>query len=456
MNYEKYYSKNIEKLYYFQNKLIHNFNKNNIIDFNISSEERINLTHLDVYSIDPENCEDVDDAFSYFEDNNKKYIVIHIADPTDHIKLFSNEFNSIIEKSFTRYPSNRKPIHLMTKNILDKSTLHENIYGNVKKALSLIIEFNENNELNYNNTIFYFTIIKVKSENKLSYNNVPQNNFVIKNCLKLSEFIFPNLIYNNSTKYEVKFKNNSPYFYKNNELECKYKKMIAKFAIFSNNYIAYLLKKHLNNDHIIFRKCPVINSEELSKHSVNFNDFMYFILNNNISADYDNINSNHDLLQLDEYLHMTSPIRRSVDCVIHYLLKSIYLNIKIPFNENEISTIINQSNIVNKKLKKIQFRDNKFRFLHALEKDLINHDVNYYKLQFYISSFKKPYLNIIIYQLNNESIYLSYTLKINNNIINNNLINVYHNCFINKVNCCNFYDEGSLPDLDLYILSLLS
>ena len=49
MNYEKYYSKNIEKLYYFQNNLIHNFNENNIIDFNISFEERINLTHLDVY-----------------------------------------------------------------------------------------------------------------------------------------------------------------------------------------------------------------------------------------------------------------------------------------------------------------------------------------------------------------------------------------------------------------------
>ena len=80
MNYEKYYSKNIEKLYYFQNNLIHNFNENNIIDFNISFEERINLTHLDVYSIDPENCEDVDGTFSYFEDDDKKFVVIHIAD----------------------------------------------------------------------------------------------------------------------------------------------------------------------------------------------------------------------------------------------------------------------------------------------------------------------------------------------------------------------------------------
>ena len=128
MNYEKYYSKNIEKLYYFKNNLIHNFYENNIIDFNISFEERINLTHLDVYSIDPENCEDVDDAFSYFEDDDKKFIVIHIADPTDHIKLFSDEFNTIIEKSFTRYPSNRKPIHLMNKNILEKSTLHEYLW----------------------------------------------------------------------------------------------------------------------------------------------------------------------------------------------------------------------------------------------------------------------------------------------------------------------------------------
>ena len=101
MKHEKFYSKYIEKLY--GTKDIHdeyyneNYNEDDPIDdpnpnhenisnkYNINDNERIDLTHLEVYSIDPEGCEDVDDAFSYYEKDDFKYIVIHIADPTQYI-----------------------------------------------------------------------------------------------------------------------------------------------------------------------------------------------------------------------------------------------------------------------------------------------------------------------------------------------------------------------------------
>jgi exoribonuclease R len=440
--YEYYYRKNIEKLYNKEDN--YELKEGDIIEDKI---ERVDLTHLEIYSIDPENCEDVDDTFSYNEDELNKYVGIHIADPTSIIDSKSDLFKNIIEKAFTNYPSNRKPKHLMPNIILNKCSLHENEYGNIKNAISLIIRFDKKNH--YKDSSLYFSKIKVKIENKLSYNNVPENNNNIKECLKLSYELLPNLVYNNDIKLEIKYKDGKPYFHKNSEKELEYKKMIAKFAVFTNNYVAYLLKKHLENDYIIFRNCPIINKME---NIDNFNDFMNFILNNNVKADYNNKNSNHDILELNEYLHMTSPLRRSVDCVIHYILKSIINQDELPFTKNEIEEIINKSNIINKKLKKIQFNDNKFRLLHTME---LNNE-NQYKIGFYISSYMKPYVNIIIYKLNDYNIYISYTLKnVFNKTFNNDLLNKKYEINIDEINCCNYYDIGKLPQLDNFIYNII-
>jgi len=460
-NPEKYYTKNIEKLYGHKRQIEKDIyllteNKQHYNPFHIN--DRIDLTHLNVYSIDPENCEDVDDAFSYYQKDNHQYIVIHIADPTHYISKDSILFKDIIEKSFTKYPSNTKPIHLMPDEILNLSSLHQNIYGNVKNAISIIIEFDKNNQIDYNNILIYFSKIKVDIQNKLSYNNIPKNNHEILKCLELSDYIFPNLTYHNDNQLEIKYYNNIPHFYHNHKNELEYKKMIAKFAILSNNYVGYLLKKHLSNKHIIFRHCNN-NNQELNNID-NFKDFIHFLLNNDISASYNNQYSNHDLLEVKEYLHMTSPLRRTTDCIIHYLLKSIYLNIEIPFTENEIKSIIDNSNTIHKKLKKIQFKDNKFRLFQTMEYNLNHQNKKYYHIEFYISSFYKPYINIIIFKLDAYHIYISYTLKkdnIDNNLINtlDNIMNKNYNCNIYQVNCCNHYDENCLPDLDQFIFKLI-
>ena len=52
-----------------KNTFINNFT-NNFIN-NCDNINRIDLTHLEVISIDPPNCTDVDDAFSIWSENNK-------------------------------------------------------------------------------------------------------------------------------------------------------------------------------------------------------------------------------------------------------------------------------------------------------------------------------------------------------------------------------------------------
>ena len=165
--FESFYSKNIEKQYYFSYKIDDILRKNkNKLFINVEDNERIDMTQLQVYSIDPSNCQDVDDAFSFYEDDNNKYICVHIADPTEHIPLYSDLFYETIERAQTRYPSNRQPVHMLEKTILEKSTLHENKYGSIKKAITIIMQFDENNNLCFDKTSLYFSIICVNHEHK--------------------------------------------------------------------------------------------------------------------------------------------------------------------------------------------------------------------------------------------------------------------------------------------------
>lgn len=467
MNTNTYYNKNIKKLYY-ENFI--NYELDDMLSF-YDNIPYTDLSYLNVYSIDPEGCEDVDDAFSYeYNSKNKEqYIYIHIADPTKYIDINSQNFDKIIFNAFTRYPSNNNPLHLMPKNILEKSSLHENKEGCKKDAITIKLVFDNKNNLLDNKTKILFTKLKVNKDYKFAYNNVPIENKEIKSCLNLSNHILKDLIYNN-TSIEIKYRNKNPYFYTTSLNELKYKKMIAKFAIYSNNFVAYYLKNKLDSNHIIFRTCPVFKDNNiLQDKSISFQNFLSFIFQNNVSAEYNNKHSNHDILNLSEYLHMTSPIRRSVDCIIHIILKHVYLNINIPFSENDIENFINQSNIVNKKLKKIQFSDNKFRYLQIMSLCLNNFNTNEsYKINFEISSTKYfkdklnnncVYINIFIYKIDNYDCYLSYTLKKSNitdetkDNINNNLCNKEHICNIYKSYPCNYYDEGCLPDLDNYIFN---
>ena len=86
--------------------------------YSITSDERINMTSRDTYSVDPVGCKDADDAFSIYSENEKLYLSIHIADPTEYIELNSTLWKDIVNRTTTKYPSNRAPIHMMPDKVL--------------------------------------------------------------------------------------------------------------------------------------------------------------------------------------------------------------------------------------------------------------------------------------------------------------------------------------------------
>lgn len=461
--FEHNYSKYVAKLYGEQRDksadiTLINLNKLSmpheyIIDY------RVDMTNINTYSVDPDGCEDADDAFSVYEQNDKLYLAIHIADPTEYININSDLWNDIEKRIITRYPSNTKPIHMMPNEIMEKSSLMENSYGNIKKALTVVTEINKDTYLPENKIKLLFTKIKVKKENSLSYENA--SNYIhslmpLYNGLNISLALQEKrskktigiklkLVDSSIIKYD----NYGIYLHRDTIHEKQMKQMIEEFAIFANSFIGEYLKIHLDGTGI-FRTCDATALTDAEFINLTGNELLHHIITNGIRADYMNTVASHDLVGSKEYTHFTSPIRRASDCICHYLLKYLYLkniknDINIPFDNNKLKNLSEMCVAKTKQIKKVQYTDTKFRLIQVINDILkLKKKVD---IKYCITGYINGFINIIIKNIDDFSVYLSYSLKRTEytaNIDNKQI----HNLTLTTVNCREKFDEGSIPQLD--------
>lgn len=428
-------------------------------------EQRVDMTDIECYSVDPPGCEDADDAFSVYEENGKLYLAIHIADPTEYININTDLWKSIENKIVTRYPSNRKPFHMMPSEIMEMSSLMVNKYGNIKNAVSVITEIHKDTYMPIGSVKLLYTIIKLKKENALEYSEACEHSediFAIKTSLKISEALVKKrgtktkgVELNNISTSIVKYINNIPTLENVSSAEKGMKQMIAEFAIFANSFVGNYLKIHFN-DAGIFRTC---NASELlnSSDAINMtgDELLHAIITQGIQADYMSTVSSHDLVGSEEYTHFTSPIRRVSDCICHYLLKYLYLkqtdtssvsaSITPPFTLGELANISEQCIVVSKQIKKIQYRDSKFRLIQSMG-NIISHK-NKLTIRYYITCYKNGFLNLIIDKIEHYNTYISYSLR-KEYFIYVDDPNKKYTIDITRVNCPKKFDEGSIPELD--------
>ena len=440
MKIESFYSKKIEVLYGKKRDLLEDVTLSTYIHqphlFKI--QKRKNLTHLEVFTIDPENSNDADDGFSFFHENNKLYLAIHIADPTHFIPLHSQLWKNIEMKITTKYPSNRDIISLLPKNLENICSLKTNNHQEKKIAISIIWLIQEDTMLPSQPEIF-FSDITIKKNNSFTYNNACPLKFSL--CLQISKAIrekrlaeSSSLTLSHSTSY-IKYINSKPILVQDSLNSKLFKEMISEFAIVTNGFIANILSDG------IFREC---NAQRLEKFDLKE------IIKNGIKAKYSNNKNPHDLVGLDKYCHFTSPIRRLPDCICHYLLKSLLFNIPKPFTEQQLNLLSKKCLDEIKKDKKIGFLDNKFRIFQYIQ-ILLNQNENV-EIEFYITKNTGLFINTIINKINNHTVHVSYSLKKkNNNIIN--LDNIYK-IKINTIDLLKENDE--LPELDLFLSNLLN
>ncbi len=459
MDFENIYTNKIEKKYgEKRNNDIDTFlinNNESMLPHNYQINDRVDMTNIETYSIDPDGCEDADDAFSVYNNNSDFFLAIHIADPTEYINIHSHLWHDIEKKIITKYPSNRKPIHMIPNEIMEKSSLMENKYGNIKKALTILSVIDTDTYLPKNKIKLLFTNIKVKKENALSYNTAEINE-TISNAMKIS-LALQNKREKNTIGTKLKSVNNSTikydkellYLHQDTINEMRMKHMIEEFAIFANSYIGEYLKIHLDGEGI-YRTCDASQLIGEEFNNINGNELLQYIITHGIRADYINNVASHDLVGSKEYTHFTSPIRRASDCICHYLLKYLYLkntnnDIEIPFENTKLKELSEKCFIKTKESKKIQYMDIKFRLIQVMYQ--IIQVKKHLEIHFFCSNYRNGFINIIINKIDKHDVYFSYSLKRNNykcNIDFNNITKLN----ITKININMTYDEGTIPELD--------
>jgi len=459
-NYENIYSKIIEPIYGAKRDI----DKDKILTKNINSchcfqiKDRKDFCNKNTYSIDPDGCLDADDAFSIYEENDKLYLSIHIADPTEYIDINSDLWIDIKGRTTTKYLSNNKPIHMLPDNILELSSLMENSMGDLKKAISILTEIDKETYKPINVIKLLFTELKVKKENAFTYYESSQSNLdeikiglLIADQLKEIRSIKTKGVKLNELSIAYpKYIGNDIYLHVDNEREKRIKQMIAEFAIFANSFVGEYLKINLNMG--IFRSCEAKDWLHNISSDISPEDMIKEIITNGITADYLSNAANHDLVGMPEYCHFTSPIRRLADCVCHYLLKYIHLRNKVecPFNEYDLMRLSGQCLTATKKDKKNQYLDIKFRLLQVMDK-LVG-QYSSIIIEYYITSYNGLFLNLIISKINDYNVYMSYTLRILNYKKNINSKEI-KKIIITKINCFIKYDEGTIPELDKELLN---
>ena len=306
-------------------------------------EDRSDSSKWNIFSIDPENSVDLDDAFSVnILEPNKIALSIYISNVTIWID-YLNLWNSFSRRISTIYlPDKKRP---MLPTILSDClcSLQEN-KKRVAFVLDIIIENNEIVSINFSNCI-----IRVKKNYVYEANEL----------LQLPDY---HILLNTSKLLSKKYK------YLNKIVDSH--DVVSYFMILMNYYCAKDLMKHNNG---IFR------STSMTKHSINKpinipsnipEEVCKFItIWNSFSGQYTDLSQvnqedisiiRHEVLDIDAYIHITSPIRRLVD-----LLNMI----QFQKNNNMIQLSNNAYKFFEKWIQEIEYINTTMRSIRKVQND---------------------------------------------------------------------------------------
>lgn len=301
---------NIEKIFI---RYQYQINRRKIIGFSDLEEDltpdREDLTSLNCYSIDPENCEDIDDLLSYHILNDNICVVgIHIADVSSFIKEGSELDNIIRDRAETIYYKDNRDDMLPISLAINKCSLTK---GDKKRAYSILftIDRADNTIISARHTKSY-----VINKNKLSY-------------AEAERLIADKTYFDLNMLYDIG-KSLADELYDTH-------KMVEVFMIKANTYVGDTIKDK-ENAIIRIQDTPLMKLYNGEDNDINdiINSFKRerarYVLSNDTDNNY------HSGLNVSNYTHFTSPIRRYADILVHRLLyDKAYINNDICDNLNK-------------------------------------------------------------------------------------------------------------------------
>lgn len=418
------------------------------------SNHRVDLTHLNIYTIDPPLSTDADDGFSieYELGTDIFYLYVHIADPTTYFTPTSPIFNDVLYNCVTQYPSMMEPCHMFSKDIVNKCTL----MNGIKTAISVVFKFDKDVCIGRR---LMFSRIYCAPKYRFTYSESTkymESDRTIREALRFSKVLAKER--NNRYKGLGETIYSEPHYDSENDNfiltkatsdEAIMKKMIADLAIASNTYVANFIND-ANPNYVFTRNCEdngIVNTSSPR-------EIMAEIIRNGIRASYDAEKISHKIVGSNLYSHFTSPLRRVSDVIVHFILKDLTLG-RDSFSKSQLDTFAKMTTKKTREIKSLQLLDKKYRYYQCMQ-HLISYD-NYVKLKYRFMKYSGMFVNIMIEKINEHNVQISYCLKVKP--INYKGINfkenTTHDVIITEIYLpTSKYDSGVLPQLEsLFIRS---
>ena len=365
----------------------------NLDDFISEQKDRTDYSHLNTFSIDPDDAQDFDDAISIKLQKNIYELIIHIADVTAFVDEGSR-IDSLALQNSNSYYFPEKSYHMLPDNL---ATKYCSLVPNKKRlAVSLYFELTiDGNVVNQ-----HANLSMIKNKNRMTYGQV--NEILSKNNnIKKYEDIF--LLFELHKKLRSNRLEDGALNLSGGESKFEFDQtgypirivdkkqsvshaMVEECMLLANKYAAKLLSLKsfpIFRNHDIPSRKSFFKIESLisafSNKPRNFNDFINsirsekkrrvfskLILKNLKRADYSSTNKGHYGLSFDTYIHFTSPIRRYADLYCHRLLKKVLRNKKIQYSES-IEKVIKKINYNEQKSKNAENEYNQLKKLKYIK-----------------------------------------------------------------------------------------
>jgi ribonuclease R len=343
------YGNNKETIY---NYLLNKYNLKNIYNSSLkeintneilNSTDRINLTDLDTFTIDPTSSKDFDDAISIVLNKDSFTLYIHIADVSHYIKP-NTQLDNIAKDAMNTIYFNGKIIHMLPKFL--SNDLCSLLPNKERRTVTVMINYDLNGkELDYK--IFRSLIKNKKRYTYEKVRNQINTSSMDKNIKKLYDFIkklYPDIDKNYCLPIpHINLDDNlKPSNITLEEYDLSHR-MIEKCMVIANNIVARELTKR--KVWFPYRVHQNDNNEKKNKYNKYLNYSTNKIYRQIIkvksytTAFYSPEKKSHNGLNLDMYCHFTSPIRRYIDIVIHRILLNDY-----DYSLEELNQICNHAN----------------------------------------------------------------------------------------------------------------
>ena len=309
-----------------------------ILEEPFSDEGLEDLTRLEVFSVDDENTQDIDDAISIEETDEGTTLGVHIANVAAYVPKWSPMDDEALKRGETIYlPENH--IHMFPAELIkERLSL---IKGTESKALSLLVQFDDN--LNIKN--YRFTNSKILVRENISYSKASKYfdaDAIGTKFKQIAEKLREKRLQAGALiiqlpQLKIRIDEDSNITIEKNHMNSVAHKTNSEFMILMNRMAGKFLKD--NRVPGIFRSQPEAISEDARSHDEN--DPLYAIhVVKYLRAPRVGLDPGpHLSLGIDVYAQATSPIRRYTDLLIQRQIVSELQKEDHCYTEDELENL---------------------------------------------------------------------------------------------------------------------